>query len=134
MLWHSQNFFSLFRSKYVNFVYETYSRASLIMKSEFCNVTINAPTKKEAELIRDELLEEKLVAGANIFQRNCKYWWEGKLDSTDYWFVEAETVIAHKIAIIKLAKELHSDDCPGVVFTPIDANKAFLRWIKENIR
>jgi periplasmic divalent cation tolerance protein len=91
------------------------------------------PTEAEAEKIAASLLEERLIACANIMApHKALYNWKGKKEE------------GHEIAVImktrtdlfnqaeEKARGLHSYECPCIVALPIAAGHApFLGWIKS---
>ena len=89
---------------------------------------------KEAKQIGKILLQERLAACINIFEKMTSlYWWKGKIDTAQYYFVIGYTVESHKNAIIDCISEVSKEEVPGIVFFEIeDANTDFLNWIKEN--
>lgn len=106
------------------------------MSSEFVLGYITGATQEELKKIARILLEEKLIACANVFpQISSSYWWEGKIEESN----EAAMLIKSKkkltSKIITRVKELHSYDCPCVVFFKIKAgNSDFLHWINKEVR
>lgn len=99
--------------------------------NEYCQIIINAPSKIEAKKIADELLRTKLVAGTSIYEAPSKYWWNGKIEVHKYFNISAFSLMSNKEKIISLTTKIHSDECPCLVFIPIDGNSAFLDWIKK---
>ena len=102
--------------------------------NKYCLVQINAPEREEAEKIIDELLKKHLIAGANIIETPSRYWWKGEIETHKYFSILAYSLFRLKKAIISETRKLHSDECPGIVFWAIDANKDFLEWIEENCK
>jgi periplasmic divalent cation tolerance protein len=98
-------------------------------------VYITTPTKDEAKSIARALLEQKLVACANIIDgMTSLYEWEGEIKE------ESECILLlkapyHNIArITKRVKSIHSADVPCVVsltLTEQEGNEAFLDWILQ---
>ena len=103
------------------------------MNNKFIQFQINSPAKKEADKIIDALLKNKLVAGTTIAKSHSKYWWKGKIEQKNYYIIYGFSVAKNKRKIIEETKKYHSDEVPGIIFWPIDANKEFLEWIEENI-
>ena len=95
---------------------------------------ITFPTKAEAKNIILALLDEGLIACANIIPgAESYYWWEGQVQSANEVVAIVKTRAANEEKIIRLVKELHSYECPCVVFTSLDyGNPDFLKWVDEN--
>jgi periplasmic divalent cation tolerance protein len=95
---------------------------------------VTASSPAEAENIATVLVEQKLVACANILSQSTSiFWWEEKVAK------ENETVFILKTKAnlvdqtIQKIVELHSYDCPAVVVLNIeDGNPNFLNWIDKN--
>jgi len=53
------------------------------MKKQHIIVLVTAPSKEEAEKIAHSLLNERLIACANIIGPvHSLFWWQGKIDKT----------------------------------------------------
>jgi periplasmic divalent cation tolerance protein len=96
-------------------------------------VLMTAPNKEEAVKIVRALLEEKLIACANIIDAvSSFFWWQGKIE-------QEEEVLAimksHEDLFEKLSErvtELHSYDVPEVLALPIVAgSSSYLDWLKD---
>jgi len=94
---------------------------------------VTASSRSEAEKIAKILVEERLIACANLFDgMTSLYWWEGKVqsDAEASFFAKTKESLVDKIT--QRIKELHSYDCPCVVSLPISGgNVEFLDWIAE---
>ena len=101
------------------------------------NIVVLITTKdlSEAQQISQNLLEEKLIACANILEGvKSFFWWEGKIDSS----TEALLILKSKEdlfkKILKTVKSLHSYEVPEVIALPIiEGNPDYLRWIDESL-
>ena len=105
------------------------------MADEYRLLYVTAGTKDEALTIADALIEEHLVACANIIDGVMSvYRWEGKVQHDQEAVLIAKTAMSRLDAAIRRVRELHSYDCPCIVAIPIeDGNPAFLEWISRNI-
>jgi len=89
---------------------------------------------REANKISAKLIEEKLIACANIVKGvNSIFRWKGKVDKV------AEVLLILKAKknclpkIIKTVKKYHSYDVPEIIALPIvGGSKDYLNWVKEN--
>ncbi len=90
-------------------------------------ILITTKNKKESESIAKTLLEEKLIACANVVGSvKSFFWWEGAIDKA----VESMLILKTKKylvqQVISRAKELHSYDVPEVIALPIvEANEDY---------
>ena len=95
-------------------------------------VLMTASNKEEAIKIVRMLLEEKLVACANIIDVvSSFYWWKGTIEENK----EALVIMkSHKNLFQKLSSriiELHSYDVPEILAIPImDGSSSYLDWMK----
>lgn len=93
---------------------------------------ITTATKKEAKDLVVALLEDGLIACANIIDGIDSYFvWDEEIHQAKECVVIIKTRQKNQSEIIKLVKALHSYETPCVVFTDLkDGNAAFLRWIE----
>jgi periplasmic divalent cation tolerance protein len=96
-------------------------------------VFMTASSKEEALTIVRVLLEERLIACANIMDSvSSFFWWQGKIE-------EEKEVLAimksHERLFKKLSKrvrELHSYEVPEILALPIvNGSPSYLDWIKD---
>lgn len=95
-------------------------------------VLMTASTKEEAVRIVHTLLEERLIACANIMDPvSSFFWWQGKIEE------EKEVLVimkSHETLFKKLSKrvmELHSYDTPEILALPIvNGSQSYLDWMK----
>ena len=89
--------------------------------------------KEEAEKIGKALLEERLIACANIMAAHSSlYRWEGKLENN----MEIAMILKTQESLFEQVRQkicdLHSYDCPCIVALPIiQGHEPFLQWIEE---
>ncbi len=95
---------------------------------------MTAPTKAEAKEIVLALLEEELIACANIIPGVESYFpWEDGIQKATEVVVVLKTRVKNEDKIIRLVRELHSYECPCVVFTSLQhGNKDFMGWVDQN--
>lgn len=101
---------------------------------KYCQVTISATSKEEANIISDSLVNKKLIAGSLIINGDSRYWWENKIVEKTYFNIQAFSLFEKKRQIILEVKKIHSDKCPIVAFVSLDGNEEFLSWIKDSVR
>ena len=104
------------------------------MKTNFIIILITAKDKKEAEKIAQGLLNEKLIACANIINGvKSLFWWQGKIDSSKEVLLVLKTKrILFKKVTVKV-KSLHSYQTPEIIALPIiDGSKDYLDWVNSS--
>ncbi len=90
------------------------------------------PTAAEAERVSKILLEERLVAGANMFPLDSMFRWQGKVERRSETGVLFQAERRFFKRIERRIKQLHSDSVPQIVMWRIkDGYSPFLRWIME---
>ncbi|WP_457570763.1 divalent-cation tolerance protein CutA [Desulfovulcanus sp.] len=92
---------------------------------------ITAKDLAEAKKIGQVLVGERLAACVNILDGMLSmYWWQGKLEKSQEVVIITKTKEELKESLLERVKEIHSYDCPCVVFLPVQGgNKEFLDWI-----
>lgn len=96
-------------------------------------IYITAKDKEQAATLARELLTEKLIACANIFENVMSiYRWMGNIEEAKECVIIAKSRGEHVQKICERVEVLHSYDCPCVVATPVSAgHKPFLEWIEK---
>jgi len=87
-------------------------------------------TKEEALAVARVLLDEKLIACANVVGgATSLYRWEGKVEEKPEAMMFAKTARAQEaVARIKI---LHSYELPCVLVLPVESgNAAFMQWVE----
>ena len=89
-------------------------------------------SKEEAVSIAHKLLEEKLVACANVLDGGASiYRWQGEVKQANESILFAKTTQEQAQKAAKRIKELHSYDLPCVLILPVeDGLPEFMQWVK----
>jgi len=89
------------------------------------------PSAQEAKTVASALLEDRLIACANISAPvTSLYRWEGKLEQNEEVVLIAKTRVTLAEAAAGRIKALHSYQCPCVVILPIlGGYTPFLEWL-----
>jgi periplasmic divalent cation tolerance protein len=104
--------------------------------SEYIVVFITAKAGEEAALISKILLEQRKAACINIIEgANSIYRWEGNIESACENLLIIKTRAALLDEIIRIVKEIHSDDVPEIIALPIiGGSRDYLDWVgKETL-
>jgi len=94
---------------------------------------VTAESREEALAIGRELVEERLVACANILDGMTSVsFWKEQVEQSEEAVLLLKTQQALVPRVIGRVQELHSYDCPCVLAVPIQAgNPEFLQWITD---
>ncbi|MCX8169436.1 MAG: divalent-cation tolerance protein CutA [Candidatus Methanomethylicia archaeon] len=104
--------------------------------NEYVVVFITTPNLNEAKKIVDALLEDKLIACANIVENvKSKFWWRDKIEEVN----EALIIIKTKRELLKeiyvKVKNLHSYTVPEIIALPIITGyEPYLKWVNEVVK
>ncbi|MEM0058064.1 MAG: divalent-cation tolerance protein CutA [Candidatus Bathyarchaeia archaeon] len=105
------------------------------MKNQYIIVLMTASSKDEAEKIAKTLLEERLIACANIISPvHSLFWWQGKIDTAREHLVIMKTQKALFDRICERVKALHSYQIPEIIALPVtEGSKDYLKWLDESL-
>ena len=103
------------------------------MSSDLSFIYITCPDMSTAEEIASTLVEEELIACANMIPNMVSvYKWEGRVETTEEVSLILKTQSDLFVTIEERIRDLHPYECPCVVELPIqDGSSEFLQWIRE---
>ena len=93
-------------------------------------------TKEQAVFIARTLLDERLIACANIIPAIYSvYEWEGKVVEATEVVMIMKTMAALVQRTSDRIRQLHSYECPCIVSWPVETgNPDFLAWVGESVK
>jgi periplasmic divalent cation tolerance protein len=98
----------------------------------FIIVVMTAANKQEAAEIVRMLLEERLIACANILDSvHSVFWWKGKVEEEKevLVFMKSRRSLFEKLS--ERVVELHSYDVPEILaLQVVEGNHAYLEWLR----
>ncbi|MCS7114398.1 MAG: divalent-cation tolerance protein CutA [Candidatus Bathyarchaeota archaeon] len=99
-------------------------------------VLVTTSSREEAEKIAQTLLEERLIACANIIGPvHSLFWWQGKIDTAKEHLILMKTRKALFERVSERVKALHSYQVPEIISLPItEGSKDYLKWLDESLR
>jgi periplasmic divalent cation tolerance protein len=103
--------------------------------SEPVVILVTASSEAEAKSIARTLLEQKLIACANLLPINSLFHWEGEIqeEAEVLMIMKSESAI-FKEKIIAAVQAAHSYDVPEIIAMPIVLGSAdYLKWISDTI-
>lgn len=97
-------------------------------------IFVTAKDADEARKISQKLLEEKLIACANIAGSvESLFWWEGKIDRAGEVLLVLKSRAELLDKITAAVKAAHSYDVPEVIAMPVvGGNPDYLKWVEES--
>ena len=96
-------------------------------------VFMTAGSREEAVKIVRTLLEERLIACANVVDAvSSFFWWQGEIEEEKEVLVIMKSNESFFRKLSKRVAELHSYDVPEILAVPIvDGSQSYLDWMKE---
>lgn len=104
--------------------------------SEYVVVFITAKAGEEAGLISKVLLEQRKAACVSIVNDvDSSFRWQRRIDSKKENLLIVKTRKSQLEEIIRIVKEIHSDDVPEIIALPvIGGSRDYLDWVgKETL-
>ena len=103
---------------------------------DFCFIYITCPNKEDAIKIGHQLVEEKLIACANVLpDMTSVFSWKGEIEES----LESVLILKTKVSLYQQVearvKELHEFECPCIISLPIQKGyAAYLEWIDQSTK
>ena len=97
----------------------------------FCYIT--NPSEEEAKKIAKHLLENKLIACANIFPINSLYHWEGKIADENEFILIGKTTEGNFTKVKEEVEKIHSYDIPCIIKLKVEGNEKYFEWLNDKI-
>lgn len=99
-------------------------------------VTMTTSTEKEATKIVQCLLEERLIACANIIGPvSSLFWWKDKIDEATEFLVLMKSHSRLFDKLSKRVKGMHSYEVPEIVALSIlKSSPSYLNWLEDNLQ
>jgi periplasmic divalent cation tolerance protein len=104
--------------------------------SSYVVVFMTVSDKKEALKIVRRLLDERLIACANIVGPvSSLFWWEGKIDEASEFLVIMKSRKDLFKRLSERVKETHSYEVPEVLELPItEGLPSYLEWVSASLQ
>ena len=104
--------------------------------SSYVVVIVTVANRDEAVKIVRSLLEERLIACANIVGPiSSMFWWKGKIDKANEFLVFMKS---HENLFERLServKEIHSYEVPEIIALPIiKGSPPYLQWLSDSLQ
>jgi periplasmic divalent cation tolerance protein len=101
------------------------------MKGNYIIVLVTTANKTEAEKIAQTLLEERLIACANIISPITSFFrWKDTIDKADEALMVMKSRLDLFPKLVERTKGLHSYEVPEVLALPIvEGSETYLHWM-----
>ena len=108
----------------------------MVENKQYIVVFVTAKDISQARKIAQDLLEEKLIACANIMDGvQSFFWWKGKINESSEVMLALKTRRDLFDRIVSRVRSLHIYDTPEVIALPIvDGSPDYLKWIDSSVR
>jgi periplasmic divalent cation tolerance protein len=96
-------------------------------------VYVTTASKAEAEKIAQTLLEENLIACANILGPvSSHFHWKGKIDSSEEFLMILKSRVDLFAVLEQRVRALHSYEVPEILAVPIvEGSKGYFDWMNS---
>lgn len=103
------------------------------MDNNYIIILVTTSGKQEAEKIVQNLLENKLIACANIIGPvSSVFRWSGKIEKAEEYLALMKTRKDLFEKVEAAVKALHSYEVPEILAIPIvEGSKAYLKWLEN---
>ena len=101
------------------------------MNPSYIVILVTSKDKREAEKIAQLLLDERLIACANIVNPVSSFFhWSGKIERAEECLIVMKSRMDLFSQVAERVKGLHSYEVPEVLALPIvEASKVYLDWM-----
>ena len=94
---------------------------------------VTYPDESSAKSLTDHLLNERLVACANIYPMNSIYPWKGNIEKSSEYSVIYKTSYKNISKIETTIEKLHPYEVPCILHWEFSCNIGYERWLRSNI-
>lgn len=98
-------------------------------------ILVTAASEKQAREIAQHLLEQKLIACANLLPVQSLFLWEGQVqDEAEVLMIIKSTSEVFKDKVISAIRAKHSYDVPEIIAWPIVMGADdYINWIADSV-
>lgn len=98
-------------------------------------VSIAFGSEGEARAVADALVEERLVACAQVWPIRSAYRWEGQVEAADEFLLSAKTVASVLPALEAFVLSRHNYEVPEIMAQPVLwTTAAYAGWVRESVQ
>jgi periplasmic divalent cation tolerance protein len=97
----------------------------------FALLYVTFEKEEEATEIVDNLLERKLIAGANVVSSQSSFWWKGAVQKRGEYLAVMQTSIHIWEKVERAIEEMHPYEVPCIIRLEAESNVAYEKWIED---
>jgi len=79
-------------------------------------------------------LTEGIVACVQIDKIRSMYYWEGQANTEEEWRISITTDISVITQLIQSIESVHPYDTPQIIWSAVNSNENYSKWVKEAIK
>lgn len=99
----------------------------------FAVIYITHSNEAEAQRVSDILLENRLVACANVFPITSAYWWQNAIQHDSEWVSIVKTTLSNWKKVEEMVLAIHPYETPCIMKWEAEANAAYEAWIENEV-
>lgn len=81
-----------------------------------------------------ELLNERLIAAAQVTRINSTWRWHGNLETSMEYMLELKTKEKHLDEIYNIIRKYHNYDCFEFTYYEVKCSNDYFEWIEEEVK
>ncbi len=97
-------------------------------------VYVVCKSEKEARMIAQSAVKERLAACGNFWKCSSVFEWKGKLSKAREAILVLKTTKNKRPALVRKIKSLHSYDVPCICWWSEQADAAYAKWVAQICR
>lgn len=90
-------------------------------------------TSIEACRLASHLIDQRLVAVANVIPGSSLYWWEHRVQDEPEFVVVAKTIKKLASGVEREILSVHKYEVPCIARIPIEVNKSYYEYVCESV-
>ena len=104
------------------------------MSADCLQVTTTLGSRAAAELLAAQLVEERLVACAQVSGPiTSVYRWHGAVERAEEWYCHLKTTRGRFPALADAIRARHSYEIPEILAAPLSGTEDYLAWVRRSV-
>lgn len=99
----------------------------------FIMVYVTCGNEASAQHISQTLIQEQLIACANLFPISSGFRWQGEIVSDNEWVALLKTIPENWEPVSKRVTDLHPYELPAIIRIEAHATPAYEEWIRSEV-